>query len=75
MRGRGLVVTREHEGFGPLTTNAPSPRFSRTPAKPGRPAPRPGSDAASILAEIGLADDLDRLIAERVVVVEGVGVR
>ncbi len=75
VRGRGLVVTREHEGFGPLTTNAPSPRFSRTPAKPGRPAPRPGSDAASILAEIGLADDLDRLIAERVVVVEGVGVR
>jgi len=75
VRGRGLVVTREHEGFGALTTSAPSPRFSRTPAKPGRPAPRPGSDAASILGEIGMAGELERLITERVVVVEGVGVR
>ncbi len=68
----GLSVTREHEGLGPVTTIGPSPRLSRTPAVPGRPAPVPGSDAASILADIGMLDQMDRLVEDRVVVVEGV---
>jgi crotonobetainyl-CoA:carnitine CoA-transferase CaiB-like acyl-CoA transferase len=47
-------------------------RLSRTPVMPGRPAARPGSDAASVLAEIGMAGDLERLIREKVVAVDGV---
>jgi hypothetical protein len=38
----------------------------------GRPAPRPGSDIASVLAEIGMGGELDRLIRERVIAVDGV---
>ena len=68
----GLSVTREHDGLGPVTTIGPSPRLSRTPAVPGRPAPIPGSDAASILADIGMLGEIDRLVADGVVVVEGV---
>ena len=49
---RGLAVTRDHEGFGPITTTSPGVRLSRTPVTIGRVAPKPGSDAAS---EIGRA--------------------
>lgn len=69
---RGLSVTRDHEGFGPITTTGPGARLSATPVVVGRPAPRPGSDAISVLAEIGLSGELDRLVRERVVVVDGV---
>jgi crotonobetainyl-CoA:carnitine CoA-transferase CaiB-like acyl-CoA transferase len=72
VRAHGLSITREHEGFGLIDTTGPAPRLSRTPPVPGRPAPRPGSDAASILAEIGLAADLDRLIRDGVVVTNGI---
>ena len=75
VRAHGLSITREHEGFGPITTNGPSPRLSRTPPEPGRPAPPPGSDAASILTEIGLLADMDRLIADGVVKVAGIAAR
>ncbi len=72
VQARGLAVTRDHEGFGPITTTAPGVRLSRTPVDVGRPASRPGSDAASILAEIGMAGELERLVREGVVAVEGV---
>jgi crotonobetainyl-CoA:carnitine CoA-transferase CaiB-like acyl-CoA transferase len=72
VQARGLAITRDHEGFGPITTTAPGVRLSRTPMNVGRPAPKPGSDAASILSEIGLANELDRLIRERVIAVDGV---
>ncbi len=75
VRAHGLAITREHPGQGKLTGNGPSPRLSRTPPVPGRPAPLPGADAASVLAEVGMADQLARLIKDGVVVVEGVGVR
>lgn len=75
VREHGLVITRDHDGIGPLTTNGPSPRLSRTSPIPGRPAPRPGADAASILAEVGMARELDRLVASGVVALDGVGVR
>jgi crotonobetainyl-CoA:carnitine CoA-transferase CaiB-like acyl-CoA transferase len=71
-QARGLAVTRDHEGFGPITTTAPGMRLSRTPVTPGRPAARPGSDAASVLAEIGMAGELERLVRERVIAVDGV---
>jgi crotonobetainyl-CoA:carnitine CoA-transferase CaiB-like acyl-CoA transferase len=69
---RGLAITRDHEGFGPITTTAPGVRLSRTPVTAGRPAARPGSDIASVLAEIGMSAELDRLIREKVVAVDGV---
>jgi crotonobetainyl-CoA:carnitine CoA-transferase CaiB-like acyl-CoA transferase len=72
VRSRSLAVTREHEGFGPITTTAPGMRLSRTPVVVGRPAPKPGSDAPSVLAEIGLASELDRLIREGAIAVDGV---
>ena len=75
VRAHGLALTRDHEGLGPVTTNGPSPRLSRTPAVPGRPAPKPGSDAASILADINMSAELHRLVESGVVVLDGVGVR
>jgi crotonobetainyl-CoA:carnitine CoA-transferase CaiB-like acyl-CoA transferase len=65
-------VTREHDGIGLMTHIGPSPRLSRTPAQPGRPTPPPGADAASILAEIGRAGDLDRLVESKIIVTEGI---
>ena len=75
VQAHGLSVTREHEGFGLITTNGPSPRLSRTPPVAGRPAPKPGSDAASILADIGLGDRMEQLVRDQVVVLEGVNAR
>jgi crotonobetainyl-CoA:carnitine CoA-transferase CaiB-like acyl-CoA transferase len=71
-KARSLAVTRDHEGFGPITTTAPGVRLSRTPVVVGQPAPKPGSDAGSVLAEIGMSPDLERLIREKIVVVDGV---
>lgn len=68
----GLSVTRFHQDFGPVTTTGPAAVLSGTPMSVGRPSPRPGSDAAAVLAEIGMADELERLIRDRVIVVEGV---
>jgi crotonobetainyl-CoA:carnitine CoA-transferase CaiB-like acyl-CoA transferase len=72
VQSRGLAVTRDHEGFGPITTTAPSVKLSRTPVTVGRPAAKPGSDAASVLEEIGMGGELTRLIREGVVAVDGV---
>ncbi len=67
-----LSVTREHDGIGLVTTCGPAPRLSKTPVHIGQPAPKPGSDAFDILAEIGLAERLDDLVASGVVRVDGV---
>lgn len=75
VRAQGLVLTREHDGIGPITTNGPSPRLSRTPPIPGRPAPRPGSDAASILADINMSQDLARLVESGIITLEGITAR
>ena len=72
VQSRGLSMTREHDEIGPITTTGPAPRLSRTPLVPGRPAPKPGSDAASILADIGMGGDVDRLLREHVIVMDGV---
>jgi crotonobetainyl-CoA:carnitine CoA-transferase CaiB-like acyl-CoA transferase len=72
VKARGLSVTREHDDIGPVTTTAPGPRLSRTPVQVGRPAPRPGSDAREVLREIGMKADYDRLVRERVIVVDGI---
>ena len=71
-QAHGLSLTRDHDLIGPVTTTGPAPRLSRTPAVPGYPAPKPGSHAAGILEEVGRLADLDRLIRDKVVVVEGI---
>jgi crotonobetainyl-CoA:carnitine CoA-transferase CaiB-like acyl-CoA transferase len=68
----GLSVTRFHQDFGPVTTTGPAAILSATPMRVGRPSPRPGSDAAGVLQEIGMAGELERLIRDRVIVVDGV---
>jgi crotonobetainyl-CoA:carnitine CoA-transferase CaiB-like acyl-CoA transferase len=69
---RGLAVTRDHEGFGPITTTAPAVKLSRTPVMIGAPASKPGKDIPGVLEEIGMSTELDRLIRERVIAVDGV---
>lgn len=59
VQARGLSITRDHEGIGPVTTIGPVPRLSRTPTMAGRPAAPPGSDAAQILREIGMQAWID----------------
>jgi crotonobetainyl-CoA:carnitine CoA-transferase CaiB-like acyl-CoA transferase len=65
----GLSVTREHGGVGTVTTTGPAPRLSRSPVGPGRAAPALGSDAGSILADVDMEADLERLTESRVVIV------
>jgi crotonobetainyl-CoA:carnitine CoA-transferase CaiB-like acyl-CoA transferase len=67
-----LSLTREHDDIGLVTTCGPAPRLSRTPIRVGRPAPKPGSDAPEILAEIGLGDRIEALIEAGVVRIDGV---
>jgi crotonobetainyl-CoA:carnitine CoA-transferase CaiB-like acyl-CoA transferase len=71
-REQGLVVTRPHDGLGLVTTAGPGIKLSGTPVILGRPAPRPGADAAEILREIGMEGEMARLIREGVVVTEGI---
>jgi crotonobetainyl-CoA:carnitine CoA-transferase CaiB-like acyl-CoA transferase len=72
VQSRGLAITRDHESFGPITTTAPGVKLSRTPMAVGRPAAKPGSDVASVLAEIGIGGERERLIREGVIAVDGV---
>jgi crotonobetainyl-CoA:carnitine CoA-transferase CaiB-like acyl-CoA transferase len=62
-KARGLSLTREHAGFGPIDTAGPAPRLWRTPVVPGRPAPPYGADTDDVLAEHGLAAERDRLVS------------
>jgi crotonobetainyl-CoA:carnitine CoA-transferase CaiB-like acyl-CoA transferase len=66
----GLSVTRRHDNGQEITTIGPGARLSRTPAVPGRPAPTPGADAASVLEQAGLPEALGRLCEAGVVLVE-----
>ena len=68
----GLGITREHDELGLVTTCGPAPRLSRTQVHPGRPAPRPGSDAMGILEELGLGARYKRLVESQVIVTDGV---
>jgi formyl-CoA transferase len=71
-RAQGLVVTREHDVLGLVTTAGPGIKLSKTPVRLGRPAPKPGADAKEILSEIAMEDELERLLSHRVVVTEGI---
>ncbi len=68
----GLSLTREHDEIGPVTTCGPAPRLSRTPVRPGRPAPKPGSDAREILQAHGLSSAYERLVKAGVILTDSV---
>jgi len=61
VRQRGLSVTQEVEGVGETTAPGLPITLSRTPMRVGDPPRRPGSDAPTILDELGMADELDKL--------------
>lgn len=58
----------DHPIAGPLIDARPAPRFSRTPAAPGAPAPSVGQHTSEILAEIGLAEHSAEYYKQGVVV-------
>jgi crotonobetainyl-CoA:carnitine CoA-transferase CaiB-like acyl-CoA transferase len=58
---RGLSVTQDVEGVGATTAPGLPVRLLRTPMRVGDPPRRPGSDAANILQELGVPDDLAKL--------------
>ena len=72
VKAHGLSLTREHDEMGLVTTCGPAPRLSRTPVRPGQPAPKPGRDAREILEEHGLGGDYQRLVEAGIVVVDGI---
>ncbi len=72
VKTHGLSLTREHDEIGLVTTCGPAFRLSRTPVRPGCPAPKPGKHAREILEEHGLGDQYQRLVDAGVIVVDGV---
>jgi crotonobetainyl-CoA:carnitine CoA-transferase CaiB-like acyl-CoA transferase len=62
VRSHQLIVTREHEGLGPVDQVGAIPRLSRTPTMTGSPATEPGARGREVLDELGLGDELDQLI-------------
>ncbi|MCK9485815.1 MAG: CoA transferase [Dehalococcoidia bacterium] len=62
-REQGLSVTREHPHWGAVTSTGPAPRLSRTPVRPGDPAPVLGAHSREVLREAGLGDRVEALIA------------
>ncbi len=61
VKRRGLSVSQTIAGVGSTTAPGLSVRLSRTPMRLGDPPRRPGSDAATILQRIGLADQIEKL--------------
>jgi len=58
---RGLSVSQQVDGGGETTAPGLPARLSRTPMRLGAVTGRPGSDAANILAELGLQEELPKL--------------
>ena len=60
VKARGLSVAQNVEGVGETTAPGPSVRLSRTPMRIGE-SRRPGGDAAAILTELGMAEEVEKL--------------
>lgn len=65
-KDHGLVVVREFERLGPVLHPGPTPRLSETPVRVAFPARKPGADAPEVLSTIGMTDELDELVKDRV---------
>jgi crotonobetainyl-CoA:carnitine CoA-transferase CaiB-like acyl-CoA transferase len=61
VRAHGLSVTQCSEEVGDVTYPGLSVRMSDTPLRLGAAARKPGADAESVLAEVGLAEAIPRL--------------
>ena len=72
VESHGLSITREHDELGMVTTCGPAPRLSRTPVRPGIPAPKPGSHAREILEQHGLGSRYQTLLDSGVILTDGV---
>ena len=72
VESHGLSLTREHDDLGLVTTCGPAPRLSRTPVRPGIPAPKPGTHAREILDEHGLGSRYQTLLDSGVILTDGV---
>ncbi|HWI71356.1 MAG TPA: CoA transferase [Baekduia sp.] len=66
-KARGLSIVREHPGIGPVRLAGPSPRLSRTPARPAAPVGPPGADTRAVVAEVDVGADFAGLVARDVV--------
>jgi crotonobetainyl-CoA:carnitine CoA-transferase CaiB-like acyl-CoA transferase len=66
----GLSITRVHDTGERITTIGPAARLRLTPVQPGRPTPTPGADAFDVLADLHREQQLDRLLAQRVIGIE-----
>ncbi len=60
-RSLGLSVTQVSEEVGRIVMPGLTVRLSESPLRLGRPARQPGSDADSVLTEIGMAGDIEEL--------------
>ncbi|MBG6120001.1 crotonobetainyl-CoA:carnitine CoA-transferase CaiB-like acyl-CoA transferase [Sphingobium sp. JAI105] len=67
-RERGLFLNRDHPDGGTVATIGPVPRLSRTPLQPGRPL-RATMDAPDIMADIGLAEQVEAYAASGVITI------
>jgi crotonobetainyl-CoA:carnitine CoA-transferase CaiB-like acyl-CoA transferase len=56
VRQAGLIITREHPGWGRTDHLGNTARLSRTPMQPGRPTPVIGAHTKEVLAEAGYSD-------------------
>ena len=72
VESHGLSLTREHDEIGMVTTCGPAPRLSRTPVRPGIPAPKPGIHGQEILEEHGLGSRYESLLESGVILTDGV---
>jgi len=66
-RARGLSLLRSLPSGEPIRTVGPARRLSLTPVPPSPVPGPPGSDAAAVLAGIGLAGALDELVEKSVI--------
>ncbi len=66
----GLSLTRVDAAGDAITTIGPPFRLSRTPVVPGALVAPPGADGADILESVGMADQIDELVAKRAIAPE-----
>jgi crotonobetainyl-CoA:carnitine CoA-transferase CaiB-like acyl-CoA transferase len=61
VRSHGLSLTQTVAGVGDMTMPGVAARLSRTPLRVGEPVRPVGADAAEVLADLGMAAELDDL--------------